>query len=58
MSIVINFDLKSQTKSCYRFESRTGAEFTTLYLKKSQVEAAGIDPEQGITVTVEPKKGE
>lgn len=43
------------TKSCYVFsagEPRT-ENHITLYLKKKQVDAAGIDPQNGITVTVE-----
>ena len=43
------------TKYCYVFsagEPRT-ENHITLYLKKKQVDAAGIDPQNGITVTVE-----
>lgn len=45
---------KNATKTCYRFERRdeTG-NLVTLYLKKSDVDKAGIDPHMGITVTVE-----
>jgi hypothetical protein len=53
----INFLLKTETKSCYRFESGTRPEQITLYLKKSQVEGAGIDPNRGITVKIEQMKG-
>lgn len=54
----IDFSLKNQTKTCYRFESRVDGELMTLYLKKSQVDEAGIEAAQGITVTVEQQKGE
>lgn len=44
-----------ETKSCYVFSA--GEPYTedhiALYLKKKQVDAAGIDPQNGITVTVE-----
>ena len=49
----INFKLRNETKTCYRFESREGDTLMTLYLKKVQVDAEGIDPEAGITVTIE-----
>lgn len=56
----IKFVLKSETKTCYRFQSGEdrAADMLTLYLKKSQVDAAGIDPDKGITVTVEQTKEE
>lgn len=45
---------KTATKTCYRFESgRDDGNLTTLYLKKTDVDAAGIDPLKGITLTVE-----
>lgn len=45
---------RNATKTCYRFETRDEAgNLTTLYLKKADVDAAGIDPQKGITVTVE-----
>lgn len=53
MSLTIEFSFKAETKTCYRFESGTKPDFTTLYLKKSQVDEAGIDPHKGIIVTVE-----
>lgn len=45
---------RNATKTCYRFERRdeTG-DLTTLYLKKSDVDRAGLDPHKGIIVTVE-----
>lgn len=45
---------KNATKTCYRFEQRDeSGNLTTLYLKKHDVDAAGIDPQKGITVTIE-----
>lgn len=45
---------KTATKTCYRFESgRDDGNLTTLYLKKADVDAAGIDPQKGITLTIE-----
>ena len=52
----INFTLKTETKTCYRFETGEKPEQMTLYLKKAQVDAAGIDPAKGITVTIEEAK--
>lgn len=52
-ALKLGFTLKTTTKTCYRFERREGAELTTLYLKKSQIDSAGIDPNKGITVTIE-----
>ena len=51
----LSFSLKQETKTCYRFEtgSREEGTLTTLYLKKADVDGAGIDPKQGIAVTVE-----
>lgn len=51
----IKFTLKSETKTCYRFQSGEdrSPDMITLYLKKSQIDGAGIDPKKGITVTVE-----
>ncbi|NLC81272.1 MAG: hypothetical protein GX748_08820 [Lentisphaerae bacterium] len=54
--ISINFTLKTETKTCYRFETGEKPEQMTLYLKKAQVDAAGIDPRKGITVTIEEAK--
>ena len=52
MKIPMNF--RNETKTCYRFERRddTG-NLTTLYLKKNEVQEAGIDPKNGIILTVE-----
>lgn len=52
----IEFTLKNETKTCYRFEAGERPDQLTLYLKKAMVEGAGIDPKKGITVTVEEKK--
>lgn len=55
----LNFELLNETKTCYRFQSgsREAENLTTLYLKKSDVTGAGIDPKKGITITVEEGKG-
>ena len=46
--------LKCDTKTCYRFEKRDDAgNLISLYLKKADVNQAGIDPKKGITVTIE-----
>lgn len=46
--------LKNDTKTCYRFERRDDSgNLITLYLKKSDVKAAAIDPEKGIIITIE-----
>jgi len=46
--------LRNETKSCYRFERRSEqGDLITLYLKKKDVNDAGIDPRKGITVTIE-----
>jgi len=52
----IKFTLKAETKTCYRFETGERPEQMTLYLKKSKVDAAGIDPQKGITVTIDEMK--
>lgn len=45
---------RNATKTCYRFESRDEAgNLTTLYLKKGDVDQAGINPQKGIAVTIE-----
>ncbi len=44
---------RNATKTCYRFEHRDeNGDLTTLYLKKSDVNNAKLDPEKGITVTI------
>jgi hypothetical protein len=52
----MKFDLLKDTKTCYRFENKDGGNLTTLYLKKADIEDAGIDPHKGIIVTVEEAK--
>lgn len=52
MSKTINFDLKNETKTCYRFEHHIGDSFDTLYLKKEHLDTAGIDPKKGIAITI------
>ena len=50
----LHLKFKNATKTCYRFETRDAAgNLTTLYLKKTDVDAAGINPQKGITVTIE-----
>ncbi len=46
------FKFAKETKGCYRFETEQGEDWTALYLKKRAVEAAGINPYAGITVTI------
>lgn len=55
----IPFTLENETKTCYRFKhgSREDGTLTTLYLKKVDVDGAGIDPKKGITITVEEGEG-
>jgi hypothetical protein len=52
----IKFTLTTETKTCYRFETGERPDQMTLYLKKAQVDAAGIDPKKGITVTINETK--
>lgn len=57
MKLFMNF--KTATKTCYRFETgRDNGNLTTLYLKKADVDAAGIDPHKGITLTIEEGTGD
>lgn len=50
----LRMSLKTETKTCFRFEQRReNGELTTLYLKKADIRAAGIDPAKGIVITVE-----
>ena len=52
MKLKMNY--KTETKTCYRFEKRDAdGQLVTLYLKKRDVDAAGIDPQKSIIVTVE-----
>ena len=55
----LHMKYKTATKICYRFESgRDDGNLTTLYLKKADVNAAGIDPQKGITLTIEEGTGD
>lgn len=54
--MTLNFKFKAETKTCIRFETGEKPDFITLYLKKSQIKEAGIDPAKGITVTIEETK--
>ncbi len=50
----LKMEFRNATKTCYRFERRDeDGNLTTLYLKKSDVDRDGIDPKQGILVTIE-----
>lgn len=49
----LHFTYVKDTKTCHVFENGTKPEFTTLYLKKFQIEAAGINPKKGLTVKIE-----
>lgn len=50
----LKMHLRNDTKTCYRFEHKDDAgNLITLYLKKTDVDTAGIDPKKGLTVTVE-----
>ena len=50
----LSMKFRNATNTCYRFEQRDEAgNLTTLYLKKTDVDAAGIDPHKGITVTIQ-----
>lgn len=50
----ISMQLRNETKTCYRFECKLEDEsIMTLYLKKKQVDEAGINPAKGIVITVE-----
>lgn len=52
--LILNFALLKDTKSCYRFEHKNAdGTFMTLYVKKDDISAAGIDPQKGVTVTIE-----
>lgn len=55
MKIVMK--LKTATKTCYRFERKDAdGNLMTLYLKKTEVESAGIDPNKGIVIDIEEDK--
>jgi hypothetical protein len=52
--MTLHFKLRNETKSCYRFEAGSTSENTliTLYLKKADITAAKIKPQNGIAVTI------
>lgn len=53
----ITMKLKTTTKTCYRFERKDAdGNLMTLYLKKTEVEAAGIDPNKGIVIDIKEDK--
>jgi len=49
----IEFGYKTETKTCYRFETGEKPDQMTLYLKKKVVAEANIDAKKGIVVTIE-----
>lgn len=51
--LTLKFRYKGETKTCYRFENGTPPNFVTLYLKKNQIDEAGIDPKKGVVATIE-----
>lgn len=51
----MRFSLSKETKRYYRFEHIDSE--TYIYLKKNDIDAAGIDPRKGIVVTVEEAPG-
>jgi hypothetical protein len=54
----LKLNYKTETKTCYRFETGNKPDHMTLYLKKNVVEEAGIDPTKGITIIVQERKEE
>lgn len=53
----LHLKFRNATKTCYRFESRSSdGNLTTLYLKKADVDAAGIQAQNGIVLTIEEDK--
>jgi len=58
--LTLKFRYFKSTTTCCRFEagSREEGTLTTLYLKKADLSAAKINPEKGITITVEEAKEE
>ncbi len=51
--IKLKFGLKSTTKTCYRFENKENGQLLTIYLKKDMVDKDGINPENGVIVSIE-----
>lgn len=57
--VKIRMNFRNETKTCYRFERKDDAgNLTTLYLKKNEIQEAGIDPKNGITLTIEEARKE
>lgn len=54
----IDYKFKKETKSCYVFETGNieKGDLQSLYLKKSTIAAAGINPQKGITAEIAEKK--
>lgn len=52
----IKFAFKKETKTCYCFQSGDHPDMMTLYLKKTCVDEAGINPRKGVIITVEEDK--
>ncbi|MGI6151787.1 MAG: hypothetical protein ACOYIR_07540 [Christensenellales bacterium] len=56
----LRFRYLKSTATCHRFEagSKEAGTLVTLYLKKADLAAAGIDHTKGITITIEEAKDE
>lgn len=55
----LKMKLRNETKTCYRFEQRSEqGDLVTLYLKKKDVNDAGIDPHNGITIIIKEDNGD
>ena len=54
----IDYKFKKETKRCYVFETGNmeKGDLQSLYLKKSTIAAAGINPQKGITAEIAEKK--
>jgi len=55
-TLELNFTYAKDTKTCYVFEAGQKPDFVTLYLKKSQIDGASIDPKKGLTVNIKEKE--
>jgi len=58
--MIVKFKYDADTKNCVRFISgdKGGTDTMSFYLKRSIIDAEGIDKNKGITVTVEQTKDE
>lgn len=55
MDLTLQF--RNETKNCYRFERKElSGKLTTLYLQKSDIHEAGIEPTKGIRIKIEEAK--